>query len=49
MNQTQTATSTNTSQVPLSVKIRRRIEDRLRKDEQAVLIVAEVLKIKVTE
>lgn len=47
------ATSTDTARVvdkvPLIVKVRRRIEDRLRKDEQAVLTVAEVLKVKTTE
>jgi hypothetical protein len=35
-------------EIPQITKIRRRIEDRLRKDDQAVMTVAEILKVRVS-
>jgi hypothetical protein len=49
MRGTETSAMVETKEVPLVVKVRRRIEDRLRKDEQAVMMVAEMLKVKTTE
>lgn len=49
MRGTETSGMVETKEVTLVVKVRRRIEDRLRKDEQAVMMVAEMLKVKTTE